>query len=325
MRPADLAAFDPIFIVGAPRSGTTLLRAMLSRHPRIGLCDETYYLFTVYQRCRAFGDLADPANREALIESYLATQRVQQLNIDLPRLKARLMADGTSYPAFFATFLQFYAEAQGKARAGEKTPHHAKYVHTLLEWYPNGRVIHLVRDARDVCASLGNMPWGRKSASANAGLWADLTLAAERGQGNPRFSRVRYEDLVANPERTLRDLSDFVGEQYDSAMLGTTPVSTAEKPWFLRSHEALSKERMGVWQRQLSRNDVDLIEAVAGSVMVSMGYELRGRPASPALRVRGQIHAICENLKEKLLRSPRILYSWLRPRNLVGLEKWTDR
>jgi hypothetical protein len=298
---------------------------MLSRHPRIGLSDETYYLYTVYQRCRAFGDLANPANRKALIDSYLATQRVQQLNIDLARLKDRLMAEGTGYPAFFASFLQFYAEAQGKVRAGEKTPHHARYVDTLLEWYSSGRVIHLVRDARDVCASLGNMPWGRKAAAANAELWADLTLAAERGQGNPRFCRVRYEDLVAHPERTLRDLCDFVGEQYDPAMLGTTPVSTADKPWFLRSHEALSKERIGVWQSRLSRNDVDLIEAVAGPVMVSMGYELCGRPASPALRLRGQIHAIGENLKEKLLRAPRIWYSWLQPRNLVGLEKWTER
>jgi hypothetical protein len=322
---ADLAAFDPIFIVGAPRSGTTLLRAMLSRHPRVGLSDETYYLYTVYQNRRAFGDLANPANRKALIESYTATQRVQQLMTDLPRLKDRLMAAGTSYPAFFATFLQFYAEAQGKTRAGEKTPAHARYVGTLLEWYPSARVIHLVRDARDVCASLRNMPWARKAAMTNAELWADLTLAAERGQGNSRFHRVRYEDLVTDPERTLRDLCQFVGEQFDSAMLGTNPVSTADKPWFLRSHEALSKERMGVWQRRLSRNEVDLIETVAGPVMVSMGYELSGRPASTALRLRGRVHSIVEGLKERVLRAPRIWYSWLQPRNLAALEKWTDR
>lgn len=322
---ADLAAFDPIFIVGAPRSGTTLLRAMLSRHPRVGLSDETYYLYTVYQRCQAFGDLANPANRKALIESYTATQRVQQFEIDLSRLKDRLMVAGTSYPAFFATLLQCYAEAQGKTRAGEKTPAHARYVNTLLEWYPKARVIHLVRDARDVCASLGNMPWGRKAAMANAELWADLTLAAERGQGTPRFCRVRYEDLVADPEGTLRNLCEFVGEQYDPAMLGLSPVSTADKPWFLRSHQALSKERMGVWQGRLSRNDVALIEAVAGPVMVSMGYELSGRPASTALRVIGRVHSIVEDLKKRFLRAPRIWYSWRQPRNLAAQEKWTDR
>lgn len=321
----DPAAFDPVFIVGAPRSGTTLLRAMLNRHPRIGLSDETYYFYYVYLRRRTFGDLADPANRKSLIESYAATQRMHRLKVDLSRLKERLMATGTSYPAFFATILQFYAEAQGKVRAGEKTPHHAWYVDTLLEWYPNGRVIHLVRDPRDVCASLFNVPWGRKTATANADLWVNLTRAAERGQGNPRFCRVRYEDIVADPERVMRELSHFIGEQYDPAMLSTTPVSTADKPWFLRSHDALSKDRLGAWQGQLSRDDVRLIEAGAGPLMQAMGYAPSESPASAALRLRGRIQSRVEDLKEKLLRAPRLWYFWFQPRNLAGEEKWIDR
>lgn len=321
----DLAAFDPVFIVGAPRSGTTLLRAMLNRHPRIGLSDETYYFYYVYLRRRTFGDLAHPANRKSLIESYSATERMHRLKVDLPRLKERLMAEGTSYPAFFATILQFYAEAQGKVRAGEKTPHHAWYVDTLLDWYPSGRVIHLVRDPRDVCASLFNVPWGRKTATANADLWVNLTSAAERGQGNPRFCRVRYEDVVADPERVMRELCAFIGEGYDPAMLSTTPVSTADKPWFLRSHDALSKDRLGAWQGQLSPNDVRLIEAGAGPLMKAMGYELSESPASAALRLRGRVQSRLEDLKEKLVRAPRLWYFWLQPRNLAGEEKWIDR
>jgi len=136
---------------------------------------------------------------------------------------------------------------------------------------------------------------------------------------------VRYEDLVADPERTLRNLCEFVGEQYEPAMLGTSPVSTADKPWFLRSREALSKDRMGVWLSRLSRNDIDLIETVAGPVMVLMGYELSGRRASPALHLKGRVHSIAEDLKERFLRAPRIWYSWRQPRNLAAQEKWTER
>ena len=136
---------------------------------------------------------------------------------------------------------------------------------------------------------------------------------------------MRYEDLVAEPERTLRNLCELVGKQYDPVMLGTSPVSTADKPWVLRSHEALSKERMGVWQRRLSRNDVDLIETVAGPVMVLMGYELSGRRASTALRLIGRVQSIAEDLKERFLRAPRIWYSWRQPRNLAAQEKWTER
>ena len=321
----DLATFDPIFIVGAPRSGTSLLRAMLSRHPKIGLSDETYFFYSVYRRCRTFGDLADQANRQALIESYLATQRIRQLKVDLSGLRDRLMTEGISYPAFFATMLQFYAEAGGKVRAGEKTPHHANYVDTLLDWYPNGRVIHLVRDPRDICASLRDMPWGPKAATANAELWVDLTTAAERGNGDPRFFRIAYESIVADPERTMRKLCDFVGESYDPAMLSTTPVAVADKPWFRRSREAPSKARLGLWHQRLSPNEIRLIEAVAGPLMTSMGYEVSETPASTILRLKGQLRSKMENLKGKFLRAPRLWYSWRQPRNLAALEKWTDR
>jgi len=290
----DLATFDPIFIVGAPRSGTSLLRAMLSRHHNIGLSDETYFFFTVYRRCWTFGELSDPTNRQALIDSYLATQRVRQLKVDLSGLRDRLMEEGTSYPAFFAAMLRFYAEAGGKIRAGEKTPHHANYVDTLLNWYPNGRVIHLVRDPRDVCASLRDMPWGPKSATANAKLWVDLTAAAEQGKGNSRFRRIAYESIVDDPERTMRELCDFVGESYDPAMLSTTPVAVADKSWFYRSREAPNKERLGLWHRCLSQNEIRLIETVAGPLMTKMGYAVSGPPASAALRLLGQLQSSVE-------------------------------
>jgi hypothetical protein len=318
-------SFDPIFIVGAPRSGTTLLRAMLNRHPRIGLSDETYFFYYVYLRRRAFGDLADPANRRTLIDSYSATQRMQRLKVDLNRLGERLMAEGTSYPAFFATILQYYAESQGKVRAGEKTPHHAWNVETLLEWYPAGRVIHLVRDPRDVCASLFNVPWGRKTATANADLWVTLTTAAERGQGNPRFCRVRYEDVVAEPEQAMRQLSEFIGEQYDPAMLSNARVSTADQPWFSRSHDALSKDRLGAWRGKLTDEDVRLIEAGAGPLMERLGYERTQAPASAALRLKGRVLSRLEDLKERVVRVPRLWYFWAQPKNLVAEERWVDR
>lgn len=320
-----MATFNPVFVVGAPRSGTTLLRAMLNRHPRIGLCDETYFFYYAFLRRRAFGDLAEEKNRLRLIDSYAATQRMKRLKVNLPGLKERLLAEGTSYPAFFGTILQFYAEQYGKVRSGEKTPHHAWYVDTLLEWYPEGRVIHLVRDPRDVCASLFTVPWGRKSAIANAELWVSLIQAAERGEGNPRYRRVRYEDLVAEPEQVLREISQFIGEEFDPGMLSTSPVSTADKPWFMRSHDAISRDRLQTWKGQLSQEDVRLIEAGAGGLMQKMGYPLTLSPASAGLVLRGRLKARLEDVKERVLRAPRLWYFWMQPRNLAGEEKWIDR
>lgn len=316
---------DPIFIVGAPRSGTTLLRAMLNRHPRIGLSDETYFFYYVYLRRRAFGDLSDPDNRKRLIACYAATQRWQRLKLDSAALADRLMAEGTSYPAFFESLLRFYAESFGKVRYGEKTPHHAWYVDELLGWYPESRVIHLVRDPRDVCASLYNVPWGRKTAVANARLWVSLTAAAERGQGNPRFLRVRYEDLVREPEPVLRGLCEFLGEPFDAAMLGSAPVSTADRPWFERAQGRLSTSRLGTWRDQLTGPDVRLLETVAGEWMDRMGYERSARPAGAALRLKGRARAMLEELTDRVKRAPRLWYFWVQPRNLAAEEAWVDR
>jgi hypothetical protein len=321
----NLSTFDPLFIVGAPRSGTTLLRAMLNRHPRIGLCDETYFFYYVFLRRRAFGDLAIDANRRRLIDSYFATSRMERLKLDLPRLREKLMAEGTSYPTMFAAIIQFYAESHGKVRAGEKTPHQAWNTAELLDWYPAGKVVHLLRDPRDVTASLFNVPWGRRSAAANASLWVSLTLAAETCRDNPRYLRLRYEDLVAEPERRLTEVCTFMGEAFSPAMLEARQPAQADKPWFERAQGALSKDRLGTWKEQLTQDQVALIESVAGPVMEQFGYKRSLPEAGLGLKIRGRVHHVAEDLKERVLRAPRLWYFWARPRDLAGEEKWVDR
>src|SRR5262249_26323473 len=117
----------PIFLVGAPRSGTTLLRSMLNRHPCFALCDETFFFYWVARRARAFGDLESDANRRRVVERLLEMRRVRRLGLDADALRARLLAEGTSYARLFESLLRCYADAQGKARCGEKTPQHALF------------------------------------------------------------------------------------------------------------------------------------------------------------------------------------------------------
>lgn len=317
--------FEPVFIVGAPRSGTTLLRAMLNRHPRIGLCDETYFFYYVHLRARAFGDLADPSRRERLIASYLATQRMQRLQLDLPALAARLREEGRSYPAFFAAILRFWAEAHGKSRVGEKTPHHAWNTETLFEWYPGARVIHLLRDPRDVTASLFNVPWGRRSAVTNGRLWVSLTRAAERSRHRPGYLRLRYEDLIEDPEGRLTDVCRFLGETFDPAMLRADPAAGTDKPWFERAQKALTRDRVDKWRSQLTPDQIRLVESEAGALMAEFGYE-RSLPAAGAgLRLRGALHGMVEDLADRIKRAPRMWYFWVRPTHLAAEERWVDR
>lgn len=311
----------PIFIVGAPRSGTSLLRVHLDRHPAIGLCDETYFFYYVARRRRAFGDLSSPANRRVLTDAYLATRRIRDLGLDLAELSARLDRDGTDYPAFFATILKTYAEAHGKARWGEKTPHHAREIETLCAWYPSCRIVHLVRDPRDVVASLLRMPWGSPSVVQNARLWRELTQpAGSASRGRPNHLSLRYEDLVEDPEATLRYLCEFLGEPFSPEMLVTDPEARAREPWFQRALGEVTRDRRGAWLRELSAEQARLVEWIAGPTMREHGYERTHGPPPRSLKVRGVSRWLWEETRERLTRAPRLWHFWLRPRALAAEE-----
>ncbi len=202
----------PIFVVGCPRSGTTLMRRILDRHPSIAICPETQFQRLVYSRRKAFGDLGDLTNRRRLIDEYLSSRFIRRMKLDRAALAERLQREGASYKAMFTTLLRYYAASQGKSRFGEKTPQHALFLETLCEWFPNAAILHMVRDPHATVASMQRMPW-RRSAVANARIWLRLNQAARRFHEWRGYLEVRYESLVANPERQIRKICSFVGEE----------------------------------------------------------------------------------------------------------------
>ena len=315
---------EPIFIVGAPRSGTSLLRGMLNRHPSIGLCDETYYFYYVYSRCRAFGNLRDPANRQRVVERYLATQRIKRLGLDLAALAEVLMDEGDSYAAFFASLMRFYAAAQGKTRYGEKTPQHALVAKTLCEWYPRCTLIHLIRDPRDVVASLLRMPWGHKSVLANARIWLQCTLSAERCRHRHNYLQVQYERLVAEPEAELKHICRFLGEEFAPVMLVPTGGPRADKWWFHRAQSPLTTELVGSWRRQLTAQQVSLVEWVVSPYWRRFGYEPSGQVASVSGFMTALSRELAESIWSRLHNWPRLWYFWVQPTQLSKEEALID-
>src|SRR6266851_2044993 len=209
----------PVFIVGAPRSGTTLLRNILNRHPALAICGETQFHRHVYSRRRAFGSLADPKNRERLVHEYLSTDRIKRLGMDLSKLREKLLREGDSYRAVFTCVMEHYAESHGKQRCGEKTPQHALFTETLCDWYPGATIIHLLRDPRDVVASLQRMPWASDSVVTNARVWVGQNVAAQRSSHRSGYLLVRYETLVNRPEEELIRICAHLDEEYSPLML----------------------------------------------------------------------------------------------------------
>jgi len=316
---------DPVLIVGTPRSGTSLLRAILNRHSAIGLCDETYFFYYVANRRRAFGDLADPSNRARAVDRYMETRRIKRLGLDREALASRMKSEGVDAGALFSSLLRFYAESKGKRRYGEKTPQHALEAERLAAMFPAGRIIHLVRDPRDVVASLLRMPWGANDAVSNARLWRACVTGAERGGGSDILLRVRYEDLVLDPERVLRDVCEHLGEAFEPSMLTSDEGEDADRWWFERAQGPLTRKRVEKWRGDLTPGQVALVECVAGPLLTEMGYEPSGATASAAAKVRGALRATLSAGSRRMRSLPSAWYRWFRPDQLPAEETAIDR
>jgi len=170
-----------------------------------------------------------------------------------------------------------YAKSRGKRRWAEKTPAHVMHVHELRRLWPDSRIVRLVRDPRGVVASRANVPFGPRSAVGSAYLWKRQDEAA-RGffQTDPRSAVVRYEDLVADPEHTLRGICTLLGEAYEPEMLQLTDgahVVAQGETWKWRVGGPIDTSRVDAWRDELSPVDQDRVALVCADGMRRNGYE----------------------------------------------------
>jgi hypothetical protein len=285
------------FIVGVPRSGTTLLRLMLDAHPDLAIPPETYFVPNLIE---AGTRGAGPDEIAALAGGH---RRWADLGIDrdalLDELRSRSpLAPGNGVRAVFG----LYAARRGKSRWGDKTPAYLTSMDQIAGALPEARFVHIVRDGRDVALSVLAMPVpdrpmrAPKTAEQVAKRWRKrIERARELAPSLPGYAEVRYEDLVADPEPELERVCELIELDLDPAMLahheraaeglgemdrdlparGDLPEQRAEArlaPHTLATRPA-TEERIGVWRREMSETDQAAFEGVAGDLLAELGYE----------------------------------------------------
>lgn len=278
-------------IVGAPRSGTTLLRLMLDAHPELAIPPETGFVSAI-----AAGAV-DVSTSEKLVEAIASWPNwadfhmsAEALRLELKGVEPFAIADG------LRAFYRVYARRFGKPRWGEKTPDYGLHSRAIAALLPETRFIHLIRDGRDVAISLREM-WfapGRDMTTL-ARDWVhriEITRrsAAELG---PRYLEVRFEQLIVNTPAVLRRVADFCELDFDPRMLshhlaapsrlaeheagfaadGSLLVSKArrlaQQEWSVRPPDA---SRIGRFREVLSTDEQAEFEAVAGPLLRELGY-----------------------------------------------------
>ena len=313
----------PVFIVGAPRSGTTLLRVILNRHSQLAMwAGESAFFRRLYDRRHAFGDPADLAARARIVDAYLAIHPVRRLGLDLPRLRTAMLRDGDSWPNLFAAMLAGCASQCGKPHAGEKTPAHALAVATLCEWFPGCSIIHIVRDPRAAVCSLSQMPFGTRSVFHGAHVWNAFNKAAAQIASRPNYLLVRYEDLIADTPAQLLRICSHIGLEFEVPMLHARPAEGESYPTIRRAFESLTGARLNVWEAELMPWQIAVIESLTAPAMDTYGYSPTSAPPSRPDLAKAILEAGVEAAFQKLFRLPCAAFRYLQPTNLDAEERW---
>ena len=291
-----MGADRPIFVLGCPRSGTTLLQLMLHAHPRIAMPPETRFVITAYEGRNGLGDLRSEASRRVLADSIVRDPATLfgDLGLDADEVAGEITGGPPTLGSAIGIVFRAYARRFGKPRWGDKRPGYYQYVPALARMFPDAQFVHLIRDGRDCVASLLRMPWFRQDIYAAVCTWTeaiDSGRRAARSLPADAYYELRYEDLVADPAGQLAKLCDFLGEDYDPAMAEPHRVSGDTLPerqvWHSATRAEVRAAPSGTWQERLEPGQVALCERAMSGRLRSLGYEIAGsaRP-SPAVLAR---------------------------------------
>ncbi len=281
---------SPIFIGGLYRSGTSLLRAMLGRHSNIAAGLETFWFdldFSGKATCGRIIRNWDGTRTEPLQDHVTRLAKF----FDMDASRAILLAGRcSSAEEFTDLFMAEYAAGQGKKRWAEKTPANVLHIERIFSFWPGAKFIHVARDPRDVYSSLKRTgKWTRPEDFA--GLWIKFISAhAQAGKYAPSMLEIRYEDLVLEPEKTMRSVLDFVREPWEkeTALFPGEPgdlqkvqkLTGKSSTTLEQLGRPLAAGRVGAWKQELHEpEDVLKIEEVIrakGLGQIWEGYKFGG-------------------------------------------------
>lgn len=268
----------PVFVVGAQRSGTTMLRLMLNAHPSFSVPFETDFLSPLTQGT-VTRELRDRTAVESALDA-LASEKFTAKGQIITDREAILARPISSYAELLDAAFGEYARARGKPRWGIKTPSYQTQIDLLHELFPDARVIHIVRDGRDVLLSRMRIRWARGSTPQQAHDWRWQVLVGRKlgRMLGPLYCEIRYEDLVDDPEIVLRGVCRFLDEPFDDQMLRYPEHSESELPrdsmkWHEKSVSAPDKSKKYEWKKALPLADQIIFQEIAGDALAAFGYE----------------------------------------------------
>jgi hypothetical protein len=292
---ATVRSKAPVFVLGCPRSGTTVLYHMLLSAGNFAIYRAESNVFSVLQP--RFGNLSSESNRQELLRYWLNSKLFEVSGLDVSVIQDKILNDCRGAGDFLRIVMEESARAQGVERWADCTPDHLLYMREIKREIPNALFVHIIRDGRDVSLSYAKQgwaypfPWDRNQQVAVAGLYWEWIVRRGREFGHELSSdyyEVHYEDVVEKPRETLLALGNFVGQELDYDRIRKVGIGSVSEP---NSSFASGRDfrPVGRWAEQMTPEELARIEALIGSFLNELGYPLATsqKPGPREFRFRG--------------------------------------
>jgi omega-hydroxy-beta-dihydromenaquinone-9 sulfotransferase len=288
-----------IFIVGNSRSGTTMMGRIFGSHSNVHAFDELHFFEHEVDVSAMKNQTSWSKDRLlSLLERLLTTEReYRHFFADVEEGKYRndaekilSMAKSESPVAVYQSFLNYETINNGKIIPCEQTPRYLFFAQEILDKFPGAIVINMIRDPRDVLLSQKNK-WRRRQIDSKrtplietirtwvnyhpytiTKLWVAAVRTANRLEVNPRFTSIKFEDLLQQPEKVMRKLSEFAGIEFEHEMLNVSQIGSStgkDKP----ENKGVDSSRHGVWRKGgLTDVELAICQSVADQEMTGLGH-----------------------------------------------------
>lgn len=277
------------FIVGVPRSGTTLLRVMLDSHPDLAIPPETHFIPKVYKET-----LISPNPKKTFLDLVTTSNRWEDFHLDVGELTAAIgRLENYNLKKALFTFYGLYAKRFNKLYWGDKTPGYVLHMKLIYSILPEAYFFHIIRDVRDVYLSIKNLWWGPSDPHNVIIWWKDrINEARKQAVDLPFYLEIQFNELVLKPEQTLRKICSCLDLQWNPIMLkyylrandrvnelgpqlnnGKVVASAKERrDIFTYTQKPPEISRLERWKTELSKDENRLFVQHAGKMLEEFGY-----------------------------------------------------
>ncbi len=271
---------------------------MLDNHPRLTVANDTHFITRAVKR--VLRKNPQPLLTKELVEAVLSYRRFYRMGLDEKEV-IRAAEDCVTYAEFVGRLYALRGQKKHKQFSGEKTPDYCRNLPLLHTLFPAARFVHIIRDGRNT--ALSTLDWATETKGpgrwslwnrdplGTCALWwrwqAGMGQRDGQGLGSTSFFQLKYEDLVARPEKILRDIAGFLEIDYSDSMANYHAGKTRNQPGLSAKKAWLPPvKNLRDWREAMTPEDIGVFEGIAGALLKTNGYQCMDYPATRAVTER---------------------------------------